>query len=414
MLRENDLLKTIDGETLLNSPLNSPEFIVSHLIPQGIHLLGGSPKIGKSWLVLWMCLQIANGEPIWNYETRSGTVLYLALEDSFEKLQSRLLEITDEAPSNLHFAILSKSIDDGLNRQIENFIAEHPDTAFIAIDTLQRIRNNDSKSNPYASDYDDLTFLKEIANKNHIAILLVHHLRKQRDDDPLNMLSGSTGLSGAVDTVFVLSRPKRTDNSGNKPKPKSYYFMCSSYRRHKDGDCVLPHRIREIVLDEIVREEINQAIYCAVNEKDKFVECISKRSLSESRKKLSQKITELDRLNNRKNELNVIFRKLYEDNALGKIPDEQYRLLSDSYTSELHELKAKISELQNQINEIKTEESNVDRFIALANKYIYIEELTPEILRTFVSKITIHENDKDNLGAKYDIDIFLTHIGKFW
>ena len=77
--------------------------------------------------------------------------MYLALEDSFERLQSRLLEITDEAPSNLHFAILSKSIDDGLNRQIENFIAEHPDTVFIAIDTLQRIRNNDTKSNPYAS-----------------------------------------------------------------------------------------------------------------------------------------------------------------------------------------------------------------------------------------------------------------------
>ena len=71
-------------------------------------------------------------------------------------------------------------------------------------------------------------------------------------------------------------------------------------------------------------------------------ECISKRRLSESRKKLSQKITELDKLNNRKNELNVIFRKLYEDNALGKIPDDQYRILSDSYTSELHELKAKI------------------------------------------------------------------------
>lgn len=119
-------------------------------------------------------------------------------------------------------------------------------------------------------------------------------------------------------------------------------------------------------------------------------------------------------MNNRKNELNVIFRKLYEDNALGKIPDDQYRLLSDSYTAELHELKAKIPELQNQINEIKTEENNVDRFIALANKYIYIEELTPEILRTFVSKITIHENDKDNPKAKYEIDIFLTHIGKFW
>lgn len=212
MSKEKDLLNTIDGETLLNSPLSSPDFIVSHLIPQGIHLLGGSPKIGKSWLVLWMCLQIANGNPVWNYETRKGTVLYLALEDSFERLQSRLLEITDEAPRNLYFAVLSKSIDDGLNGQIENFIKEHPDTVFIAIDTLQKIRNTDAKSNQYASDYNDLTFLKEIANKNHIAILLVHHLRKQRDDDPLNMLSGSTGLSGAVDTVFILSRPKRTDN----------------------------------------------------------------------------------------------------------------------------------------------------------------------------------------------------------
>lgn len=212
MSKETNLLKTIDGETLLNSPLKSPEFIISKLIPQGLHLLGGSPKIGKSWLVLWMCLQIANGNPVWNYETRKGTVLYLALEDSFERLQSRLLEITEEAPSNLHFAVLSKSIEDGLKNQIENFIKEHPDTVFIAIDTLQKIRNIDSKSNPYASDYNDLTFLKEIANKNHIAILLVHHLRKQRDDDPLNMLLGSTGLSGAVDTVFILSRPKRTDN----------------------------------------------------------------------------------------------------------------------------------------------------------------------------------------------------------
>lgn len=212
MSKEKDLLKTIDGETLLNSPLKAPEFIISKLIQQGLHLLGGSPKIGKSWLVLWMCLQIANGNPVWNYETRKGTVLYLALEDSFERLQSRLLEFTDEAPSNLHFAILSNSIEDGLNSQIENFIQEHPDTVFIAIDTLQKIRNIDSKSNPYANDYNDLAFLKEIADKNHIAILLVHHLRKQRDDDPLNMLSGSTGLSGAVDTVFILSRPKRTDN----------------------------------------------------------------------------------------------------------------------------------------------------------------------------------------------------------
>lgn len=212
---DENLFRTMDGETLLNKPLETPQFLVSRLIPQGLHILGGAPKIGKSWLVLWMCLQIAKGSPVWNYETRQGTVLYLALEDSFERLQSRLLEITDEAPCCLQFAVLAKSIDDGLGNQIETFIEKHPDTKLIAIDTLQYIRSPDSSSqNPYANDYKDLTVLKELAFKHHIAILLVHHLRKQKDVDPLNTLSGTTGLSGAVDSVFILDRPQRTESYG--------------------------------------------------------------------------------------------------------------------------------------------------------------------------------------------------------
>ncbi|MDD4494910.1 MAG: AAA family ATPase [Eubacteriales bacterium] len=210
-LRASNSFRTMDGETLLSQPLEAQPFLVSQLIPQGLHILGGAPKIGKSWLVLWMCLKIAMGEPIWNYETRQGTVLYLALEDSFERLQSRLLEITDEAPSCLHFAVLAKSISDGLDKQIESFIEEHPNTSFIAIDTLQNIRGEDNSANPYANDYKDLSVLKEIAYKHHIAIFLVHHLRKQKDIDPLNMLSGTTGLSGAVDTAFILDRAKRTE-----------------------------------------------------------------------------------------------------------------------------------------------------------------------------------------------------------
>lgn len=91
-LRASNSFRTMDGETLLSQPLEAQPFLVSHLIPQGLHILGSAPKIGKSWLVLWMCLKIAMGEPIWNYETRQGTVLYLALEDSFERLQSRLFQ----------------------------------------------------------------------------------------------------------------------------------------------------------------------------------------------------------------------------------------------------------------------------------------------------------------------------------
>ena len=215
LITGENMFRTMDGETLLNKPLEAPPFLVSHLIPQGLHILGGAPKIGKSWLVLWMCLQIAKGKPIWNYETQQGTVLYLALEDSFERLQSRLLEITDDAPNCLHFAVLAKSIANGLDKQIESFIEMHPDTKLIAIDTLQYIRSTDNTlQNPYANDYKDLMMLKELALNYHIAILLVHHLRKQKDIDPLNMLSGTTGLSGAVDSVYILDRPQRTESFG--------------------------------------------------------------------------------------------------------------------------------------------------------------------------------------------------------
>jgi hypothetical protein len=112
----------MDGQTLMNTPMDSPRFIVSKLIPTGLHILGGAPKIGKSWLVLWLCLQIANGESVWNYETRKGTTLYLCLEDSFERIQSRLYSITDDAPDNIHFAIMADTIGDGLSEQI-NYIA---------------------------------------------------------------------------------------------------------------------------------------------------------------------------------------------------------------------------------------------------------------------------------------------------
>lgn len=207
-------LETMDAETLMTTPMEPLKFIVSGLLPQGLHVLAGSPKIGKSWLVLWLCLQVAKGEPIWSFETRTCEVLYLCLEDSFARIQSRLFEITDEAPPTLHFAIMSDAIGNGLEHQIENFIKEHPGTGLIVIDTLQKIRKTVSANvNPYAADYDDINALKQIADKNRLAILLVHHLRKTSDADPLNMISGTSGIAGCADTNFVLQKDKRTENT---------------------------------------------------------------------------------------------------------------------------------------------------------------------------------------------------------
>jgi hypothetical protein len=207
-------LETMDAETLMTTPMEPLKFIVNGLIPQGLHVLAGSPKIGKSWLALWICLQVAKGETVWGFETLKSEVLYLCLEDSFARIQSRLFEITDEAPSNLHFAVMSDVIGNGLEIQIENFIKEHPGTRLIVIDTLQKVRRSISANgNPYAADYDDINALKQIADRHKLAIVLVHHLRKSVDNDPLNMISGTTGIAGGADSNFVLQKDKRTENT---------------------------------------------------------------------------------------------------------------------------------------------------------------------------------------------------------
>ena len=208
MKKENRLL-TIDGETLMSQPLTPLNFVVDTLLSQGLHILAGSPKVGKSWLALWLCLCAAQGKPFWTFTTRPCEVLYLCLEDSFQRIQSRLFDLTEDAPPTLHFAVMSQQLHNGLVEQIEQFLKEHPQTRLIVIDTLQRIRTAGNDANPYASDYRDIGVLKALADKYRIAVLLVHHLRKMNDDDPMNMISGTTGLSGAVDSSFTLVEDKR-------------------------------------------------------------------------------------------------------------------------------------------------------------------------------------------------------------
>jgi hypothetical protein len=106
---------------------------------------------------------------------------------------------------------MADTLKHGLEQQIEQFLMEHPTTKLVVIDTLQRVRSTGGDSNLYANDYQDIGLLKKLADKQHIAILLIHHLRKLHDD-PMNMISGSTGLSGAADSTFVLQKSSRLAN----------------------------------------------------------------------------------------------------------------------------------------------------------------------------------------------------------
>ena len=197
---------------IMDTQLKANPYIVEHLIYPGLYILTGAPKIGKSWLALDLCLSVAEGEPFLKHETHKGQVLYLALEDSLLRLQNRLYEFTEEPAEGLQFSTLAKTIGGGLEQQLEDAKRRLPDLRLIVIDTLQKVRRTvDVK---YGSDYSELGALKSVADKLGIAVLLIHHTRKEHDSDPFNMISGTTGLNGCADGSFVLTREKRSENTG--------------------------------------------------------------------------------------------------------------------------------------------------------------------------------------------------------
>ncbi len=214
---KKEKIKTIDGQTLLDMQLPQIRFVVDGLLPQGLHILAGAAKTGKSWLLLLLSLRVAQGKPFWNLQTERGTVLSLCLEDSLNRIQQRLMDLTEGAPDNLHFATLSKSLSDGLCGQIEGFITEHPDTNLVIIDTLQKVRENSGESNLYAADYKDIGLLKSLADKYRIAVVVVQHLKKLC---PGSKPTAEKALTAMPGNLFPLLSPvpkpfhrKKTGNS---------------------------------------------------------------------------------------------------------------------------------------------------------------------------------------------------------
>ena len=204
----NNNLTVIDGETLADMRLPPAQYCVKSLLHQGVTILGGAPKIGKSWMVLDLCVRVAKGESVFGLEVRQGTTLYLCLEDTLRRIQHRLVSLTDEAPANMFFSTEARTLTEGLCDQVREFVRAHPDTILVAVDTFQVIRST-TPDVSYATDYQDVRELKKLADELGISILLVHHLRKQGAADPLNKLSGTTGIAGAVDAVLVLEKSDR-------------------------------------------------------------------------------------------------------------------------------------------------------------------------------------------------------------
>lgn len=199
--------KAVDGAALLSMDIPEPEWIVEGILPVGLGLLAGKPKAGKSWMALSLAVRLATGGYLFDtHRVASGQVIVLALEDTRHRLKSRLLELGAKGLTTGDLQLFTewpKSNTDILEEQLELC----PGTKLVIVDTHAKFRKSaKSNSDLYGKDYDDISKLKQVADKYSIAILVLHHLRKAKSDDPFEMINGTGGITGAADTLWVLDR----------------------------------------------------------------------------------------------------------------------------------------------------------------------------------------------------------------
>jgi hypothetical protein len=187
-------------------PIN---WVVPGVLPEGLTILAGKPKLGKSWLALDMALAVAGGGSVLGRECDPGPALYLALEDNQRRLQRRLNNIEPhlEWPADLELNTRWPRLDEGGIKAISQWIKTRDGAKLVIVDTLAVVRPVGKATDAtYTSDYSALRGLHQIASTTGIAIVVVHHLRKADAEDPFDMVSGSTGLTGAADSTLILTR----------------------------------------------------------------------------------------------------------------------------------------------------------------------------------------------------------------
>lgn len=207
-------LKTLSMADLFDKTFVRNPPIIDGLLYPGAYIFAGAPKLGKSFLMTQIAYHVSTGTPLWGIPVRQGTVLYMALEDEYSRLQDRLYRMFGvKEEKNLRLAVTAHSINQGLFEQLNYFMSEYRDTSLIIIDTLQKVREVCGDTYSYAKDYQTISWLKGFADHFGICLMLVHHTRKQPSDDSFDMVSGTNGLTGCADGTFLLNKKKRTDKT---------------------------------------------------------------------------------------------------------------------------------------------------------------------------------------------------------
>jgi len=201
---------------LMAAEIPDLNWAVVGLLCQGLAILAGAPKIGKSWLALFLAVCVALGhKALGAMSVQSGAVLYLALEDTERRLQDRLKMMIGEGdvPSRFFFETHCGDLNATGVKSIRGWLSGHPDARLVVIDTLAKVTPpRDGRKNPYNEDYALIGKIKALADEFGVCILLIHHVRKAGTKDSLKSVSGSFGLTGGADTIPVLKR-KRNEMS---------------------------------------------------------------------------------------------------------------------------------------------------------------------------------------------------------
>lgn len=202
----------LTAQELLQLEIAEPKWIVPGILPEGLTILSGKPKLGKSWMALGLSIAVASGgKALGSLDVERGGVLYFALEDPWIRLKNRLISILGEEkpPDNLVLYNSWKKLDEGGLGKLETEIKKRHDIRLVIIDTWVRFRGQrKTGSSLYYDDYQSFEGLKALTDKRKIGILVIHHDRKPGALDPIDMVSGTSGVTGGVDTVMTLRRER--------------------------------------------------------------------------------------------------------------------------------------------------------------------------------------------------------------
>lgn len=198
---------------------------------------------------------------------------------------------------------------------------------------------------------------------------------------------------------------------GVKTPPRNHAYTCAAYRnRERSGSPCTTHYIRKSVVCNLVLADLQRVLTYVKEHEQEFIATANKYNETEAQRITEQNRKELDKARARINALDVIFRKLYEDNALGKLSDQQFTTLAPNYEEEKNTLTKRADELESVLNAEKEAKHDINRFIQLVGKYSDIQELNYEIAHEFIDRVLIYEINREAKTRK--IDIFYSFVGK--